>query len=48
MAVAAAIDAMDFREVVGCIAGDDTIMIAIRTVDGCLEVMKKIRAIVDN
>lgn len=46
MAVAAAIDAMNFREVVGCIAGDDTIMIAIRTVDGCLEVMKKIRAIV--
>ncbi len=47
MAVAAAIDAMNFREVVGCIAGDDTIMIAIRTVDGCLEVMKKLRALVD-
>ena len=47
MAVAAAIDAMNFKEVVGCIAGDDTIMIAIRTVDGCLEVMKKLRALVD-
>ena len=48
MAVAAAIDAMSFKEVVGCIAGDDTIMIAIRTVDGCLEVMKKLRALVDD
>ena len=47
MAVAAAIDAMNFKDVVGCIAGDDTIMIAIRTVDGCLDVMKKLRTIVD-
>ena len=31
MAVAAAIDAMHWKEVVGCIAGDDTIMCAIRT-----------------
>ncbi len=30
MAVATAIDAMDFPGVVGCIAGDDTIMCAIR------------------
>ena len=29
MAVAAAIDAMQWKEVVGCIAGDDTIMCAI-------------------
>ena len=47
MAVAAAIDAMNFKDVVGSIAGDDTIMIAIRTVDGCLDVMKKLRTIVD-
>ena len=32
MAVAAALDAMKWNEVVGCIAGDDTIMCAIRTV----------------
>ena len=32
MAVAAAIDAMKFHEVVGSIAGDDTIFCAIRTV----------------
>ena len=33
MAVAAAVDAMNWNEVVGCIAGDDTIMCAIRTVE---------------
>lgn len=33
MAVAAAIDAMRFQEIVGSIAGDDTIMMAVRTVD---------------
>ena len=33
MAVAAAIDAMEWKEVVGCIAGDDTIMCALRNVE---------------
>ena len=33
MAVAAAVDAMKWHEVVGCIAGDDTIMCAIRTAE---------------
>jgi transcriptional regulator of arginine metabolism len=33
MAVAAAIDAMEWKEVVGCIAGDDTIMCALRRVE---------------
>lgn len=46
MAVAAAIDAMHWHEVVGCIAGDDTIMCAIRTVDDTKSVMEKIRKIV--
>ena len=46
MAVAAAVDAMDWSEVVGCIAGDDTIMCAIRTVDDTAVVMDKIRKIV--
>ena len=32
MAVAAAIDAMHLHEIVGCIAGDDTIMCAVRSV----------------
>ncbi|WP_455719880.1 arginine repressor [Agathobacter sp.] len=46
-AVCAAIDAMDMREIVGSIAGDDTIMCAIRTVDDTFAVMKKIRKIVE-
>ena len=45
MAVAAAIDAMQWKEVVGCIAGDDTIMCAIRTVEDTTWVMDKIRKI---
>lgn len=43
MAVAAAIDAMKWPEVAGCIAGDDTIMCANRSVDDTLIVMEKIR-----
>ena len=45
-AVAAAVDAMKWHEVVGCIAGDDTIMCAIRTVEDTAAVMDKIRKIV--
>ena len=46
MAVAASIDAMKWPEVAGCIAGDDTIMCANRSVDDTLLVMEKIRKIV--
>lgn len=46
MAVAAAIDAMKWQEVAGCIAGDDTIMCANRSADDTLIVMEKIRKIV--
>ncbi len=46
MAVAAAIDAMNWGEVVGCIAGDDTIMCAIRSVDDTILVMEKIHSLV--
>ena len=46
MAVAAALDAMKWNEVVGCIAGDDTIMCAIRSVDDTVKVMDKISKIV--
>ncbi len=42
MAVAAALDAMHFNEIVGCIAGDDTIMCAVRTVDDTILLMDKI------
>lgn len=46
MAVAAAIDAMHWPEVAGCIAGDDTIMCAIRSVEDTLHVMDQISRIV--
>lgn len=46
MAVCAAIDAMQWQEVIGSIAGDDTIMCAIRSVDDTMSVMDKIRKIV--
>ena len=46
MAVAAAVDALKWNEVVGCIAGDDTIMCAIRTTEDTVAVMEKIRKIV--
>ncbi|MEZ3485889.1 MAG: arginine repressor [Lachnospiraceae bacterium] len=46
MAVCAAIDAMRWNEVVGSIAGDDTIMCAIRSVEDTAKVMEKISRIV--
>lgn len=42
MAVAAAIDAMELEEIVGSIAGDDTIMAAVRTSEDTQAVMGKI------
>ena len=39
MALAAAIDALDLQQVVGCIAGDDTIFIAIRSPEEGHELM---------
>ncbi len=47
MAVAAAIDAFKFPEVAGCIAGDDTIMAAVRTADEAYEVMNKIKEMIE-
>lgn len=46
MAVAAALDSMDFDEVVGSIAGDDTIMCAIRSLEDTVNVMEKLRRII--
>lgn len=48
MAVAAAIDSLHWPEVAGCIAGDDTIMCAIRSVDEAIQVMGKIQRIVSS
>ena len=44
MAVAAAVDAMKFKEIVGSIAGDDTIMVAVRTVEDTVVVIDKIQS----
>lgn len=46
MAVAAALDAMSWPQIAGCIAGDDTIFCAVHSVDETLIVMEKIRKIV--
>ena len=45
MAVAA-LDALKFSEVVGCIAGDDTIMVAVRTVEDTQILMDKIHLMI--
>ena len=41
----AAIDSLDWREVLGCIAGDDTIMIAVRSEEDGPEVVSRIRSV---
>ena len=45
MAVAAALDSMDCHEIVGSIAGDDTIMCAVRTVEDTEILMERLRKI---
>lgn len=45
-AVAAAIDAMHIDGIIGSIAGDDTIMCAVRTSSDSVEIMKRLRRIV--
>ena len=42
-AVAAAVDAMRMQEIVGSLAGDDTILCVIRTSDDAVHIMKKLR-----
>ena len=46
MAGAAAIDAMKYPEIVGSIAGDDTIMMAVRTVEDTKSLMNQILQLV--
>ncbi len=47
MAVAAALDALQFSSIVGCIAGDDTIMCAIRSAEETISVMEKLSKIIN-
>ena len=46
MAVAAALDAMNWSEVAGCIAGDDTIFCAVHKPEDAPAVMENIRRVV--
>ncbi len=47
MAVAAALDAYHFPELVGCIAGDDTVMCAIKDVASTKRLQKKIDKLIE-
>lgn len=47
MAVAAALDAIKFKEIVGSIAGDDTIMVAVRTTEETKILMQKIEQLME-
>ncbi len=47
MAVAAALDALQISSIVGCIAGDDTIMCAIRTAEETVAVMEKLSKLIN-
>ena len=44
---AAALDNMDYPEIVGSIAGDDTIMCAVRSLEDTAAVMNRLRKIVE-
>ena len=46
MGVAAALDALKWPEILGCIAGDDTIMCAAKTADMALGAAEKLRSFV--
>ena len=48
MGVAAALDELKFKEIVGSIAGDDTIMCAVKNADHTLLVMEKLRKVLED
>lgn len=47
MAVAAALDSLNLSEVVGCIAGDDTIFVAARSQEEACGLSEKLRELLD-
>lgn len=47
MAVAAAVDALKLEEIVGCIAGDNTIMMAMRSESAAAQVMDRLRRMIE-
>lgn len=48
MAVAAAVDALKMDEIVGCIAGDNTIMMAMRSEEAAASVMDKMERMIES
>lgn len=48
MAVAAALDALHINGIVGCIAGDDTILCAIRSIEETIPIMERLNKIINN
>lgn len=48
MAVAAAVDALKIEEIVGCIAGDNTIMMAMPSEEAAADVMDKIGRMIEH
>ena len=48
MGVAAALDELQWKEIAGSIAGDDTVMCAIKSADQTLLVMERLRKVLEN
>ena len=48
MAVAAAIDGLKYPEIVGSIAGDDTIMVAVKSTEETTVLIQKIKEMLEN
>ena len=46
MALATAIDALDFPQILGCIAGDDTIMVALKSEQEAMSVMEEMQKMI--
>ena len=48
MAVAAALDALHIQGIMGCIAGDDTVMCVIKTTEETIIVMEKLNKLINS
>lgn len=46
MAAAAALDELDWDDIAGCIAGDDTVFVAVKSAAAASEVMKELKKII--
>ena len=47
MAAAAALDELNWSEIVGCIAGDNTIMCAVRSAEEAVQAVEKLKKMLD-